>query len=215
MRKEIYDISQYPFRQLIEDALGHKDLEQLHTYYDYEPFTMENNSDTVPHNNFYSKIRSGWTDFEVLYDKFVKEVVAPIYGSEEFIYQSLPTFRVHLVGNWVVPEFHCDSQLGYNHPDGEINFQVAITDIYGTNATWCESVPGLGDYAPIQMSEGQFAIFYGNKCRHGNMINDTPHTRVSFDFRILPLDKYTPDMSKASGTRNMRFIVGEYYKELK
>ena len=47
MRTEKYDISQYPFRTLIEDALGHKDLEQLHTYYDYEPFTMENNSDTV------------------------------------------------------------------------------------------------------------------------------------------------------------------------
>ena len=76
-------------------------------------------------------------------------------------------------------------------------------------------VPGLGDYAPIEMSENEYTIFYGNKCRHGNMINDTPHTRVSFDFRILPLDKYSPDMSKASGTRNMRFIVGEYYKELK
>ena len=46
MRKERYDIARYPFRMLIEDALGHKDLEQLHTYYDYEPFTMENNSDT-------------------------------------------------------------------------------------------------------------------------------------------------------------------------
>jgi hypothetical protein len=210
-----YSIVKYPFRDLIEEALGHEDLEQLHTHYDYAPFTMENNSDTVPHNNFYNKIRGGWTDFENLYDKFVEEVVVSTFGSRNFVYQSLPTFRIHLVENWVVPEFHCDSQPGYNHPAGEINFQVAITDIYGTNATWCESVPGLSDFAPIELDADQYAIFYGNKCRHGNMINDTDQTRVSFDFRILPLDKYTPDMSQASGTRKMRFIVGEYYKELK
>jgi hypothetical protein len=210
-----YNTRTYPFRTLIEEAVGHKDLELLHTHYDYAPFTMENNSDTVPHNNFYNKIREGWTDFEALYDKFVEEVVTTVYGSRDFVYQSLPTFRIHLVENWVVPEFHCDSQPGYNHPEGEINFQVAVTSIYGTNATWCESVPGLGDYSPINLSPDQFAIFYGNKCRHGNMINKTPHTRVSFDFRILPLDKYTPDMSMSSGTRKMRFIVGEYYKELK
>lgn len=215
MRSESYNVVEYPFRILIEEALGHEELEQLHTHYVYEPFTMENNSDTELHNRFYGKVRSGWTDFETLYDQFVEEIVAPILGHRNFIYQSLPTFRVHLVGNWVVPDFHSDSQPGFNHPDGEINFQVAVTNMYGTNATWCESVPGLGDYNPMEIDANQFTIFNGNKCRHGNMINDTPHTRVSFDFRILPLDKYTPDMSKASGTRRMRFIVGEYYKELK
>ena len=215
MRFVDYNVAKYPFRDLIEEALEHKDLEKLHTYYDYAPFTMENNSDTIPHNKFYSKIRSGWTDFEALYDKFVDEVVVSIFGSRDFVYQSLPTFRVHLVGNWVVPEFHCDSQPGDNHPEGEINFQVGGTDLYKTNATWIESAPGLGDYAPMELKSNQFVIFNGNKCRHGNLINDTSDTRVSFDFRVLPLDKYTPDMSKASGTRKMRFIVGEYYKELK
>jgi hypothetical protein len=216
VRLESYDTERYHFRSLICEALGHDDLEDLHMYYEYDkPFTMENNSDTVPHNKFYSKIRDGWTDFEQLYDKFVREVIVPIYGSCNFVYQSLPTFRVHLVGNWVVSEFHCDSQTGYNHPEGEINIQVAITDIFDTNATWCESVPGLGDYTPMELEHNEFMIFNGSKCRHGNMINETSDTRVSFDFRILPLEKYEPDMSKTSGTRKMRFIVGEYYKELK
>ena len=41
MRLESYDAEKYPFRSLIEEALGHEDLEQLHTHYDYAPFTME------------------------------------------------------------------------------------------------------------------------------------------------------------------------------
>jgi hypothetical protein len=96
-----------------------------------------------------------------------------------------------------------------------MTFQVAVTNVYCTYATWCESLPGLGDYRPMESDADQFTIFNGKKCRRGNRINDTPNTRVSFYFRIVPLDKYMPDMSKASGTKRMIFIVGEYYKELK
>jgi hypothetical protein len=210
-----YSIKKYPFRELVENALGHDDLEKLHTQYIYEPFTMENNSNTELHDRFYNKLRAGWKDFTETYDRFIEEVVIPIYGSRDFIYQSLPTFRVHLVGNWTVPEFHHDSQPGYNHPAGEINFQIAITDMFGTNATWCETVPGLGDFAPMEMNQGEFTIFNGNTCDHGNMINDSEQTRVSFDFRILPLKKYNPSTAKTSATRGTSFTVGGYYKELR
>lgn len=215
MKTYRYSVEKFPFRHLVEDALGHGDLENLHAQYVYEPFTMDNNSDTELHDRFYNKLRAGWSEFTEVYDRFVKEVVVPIFGNREFIYQALPTFRVHLVGNWVVPEFHYDSQTVYNHPEGEINFQIAVTDMFSTNATWAESVPGLGDYAPMQMKQGEFTIFNGNKCRHGNMINDTDQTRVSFDFRILPLNKYDPSKAKKSATRGTSFTVGGYYKELK
>ncbi len=215
MRVEKYDAHSYDFRELVEQALGHSDLEKLHEQYVYEPFTMDNNSNTELHDRFYNKLRGGWQDFTDTYDRFVSDIVAPIFGSRDFIYQALPTFRVHLVGNWVVPEFHYDSQPVYNHPEWEINFQIAVTDMFGTNATWAESVPGLGDYAPMEMTQGEFTIFNGNKCRHGNMINDTDQTRVSFDFRILPLSKYDPSKAKKSATRGTSFTVGGYYKELK
>ncbi len=214
---QFYDKEKYNFRSLVEEALelphSNRSLESLR--YEYEPFTMENNSDTVLHKKFYDKLRAGWPEFHATYDSFVEEVIVPIYGSRDFIYQTTPTFRVHLVGNWVVPEFHCDSQSGYNHPDGEINIQIAVTDMYGTNATWAESVPDLGDYAPMEMFWNQFTIFNGNECRHGNKINKSDITRVSFDFRILPLQHYEPAAAGESGTTKMRFIVGEYYKELK
>lgn len=215
MRKFHYDIDKYPFRELVKNALGHDDLEDLHQQYVYEPFTMDNNSNTELHDRFYNKLRGGWSEFTDTYDSFVSEVVVPIFGSKDFIYQALPTFRVHLVGNWVVPEFHYDSQSVYNHPEGEINFQIAVTDMFGTNATWAESVPGLGDYAPMEYNHGEFVVFNGNKCHHGNKINDTATTRVSFDFRILPLNKYDPSKAKKSATRGTSFTVGGYYKELK
>ena len=172
MRRERYDIKKYPIRKLVCEALGYEELEKLHEHYNSAPFTMENNSNTEVHDRFYDKLRAGWSEFHTTYDRFVEEIVVPIYGSREFIYQALPTFRVHLVGNWVVPEFHYDSQPIYNHPEGEINFQIAVTDMFGTNATWSESVPGLGDFAPMEMNQGEFVIFNGNKCRDGNMIND-------------------------------------------
>jgi hypothetical protein len=57
-----YNVTKYPFRTLIEGALGHEDLEQLHTHYNYAPFTMENNSDTELHNRFMERfVRAGQT----------------------------------------------------------------------------------------------------------------------------------------------------------
>ena len=215
MRREKYNIEKYPLRALVCDALGTEDLENLHEHYSYAPFTMENNSNTVLHDRFYNKLRTGWLEFHDAYDRFIEDLVVPIFGSRDFIVQKTPTFRVHLVGNWAVPEFHCDSQPGYNHPEGEINFQIAVTDMFGTNATWSESVPGLGDFAPIEMNQGEFTVWDGGKLNHGNMINDSGHTRVSFDFRILPLSKYNPSKAKKSATRGTSFTVGGYYKELK
>jgi len=215
MRVEKYDVEKYPLRALVCEALGTEDLENLHEHYNYAPFTMENNSNTVLHDRFYDKLRTGWLEFHGAYDRFIEDIVVPIFGSRDFIVQKTPTFRVHLVGNWAVPEFHRDSQPGYNHPEGEINFQIAITDMFGTNATWCESVPGLGDFAPMEMKQGEFTIFNGNTCDHGNMINDSGHTRVSFDFRILPLKIYNPSTAKNSATRGTSFTVGGYYKELR
>jgi ectoine hydroxylase-related dioxygenase (phytanoyl-CoA dioxygenase family) len=67
----------------------------------------------------------------------------------------------------------------------------------------------------MEMNQGEFTIFNGNTCDHGNMINDSEQTRVSFDFRILPLKKYNPSTAKTSATRGTSFTVGGYYKELR
>ena len=64
----------------------------------------------------------------------------------------------------------------------------------------------------MELKYGEFIIFNGNKCIHGNKLNDTGKTRVSLDFRIIPISNYDQYSSKISATSTRKFIVGEYYK---
>mgnify|MGYP001234570119 CR=1 FL=1 len=210
-----YNTEKFPFKKMIEDVFQVDDLEKIHTHYTYPTgmCTMKDNSNSVYHQRFYDKLRSGWSDFINVYENFINEVVTDVMD-EKFIFQTTPTLRLHLVNNWATPEFHCDSQEGYNHPDGEWNFIIPLTKCYGTNSIWIESEPGKGDYKPAIMDNGNLLKFYGNKCRHGNKVNKTSRTRVTFDFRVLPLSKYKPENYTQSGTRNMKFEVGSYYKEM-
>ena len=215
-KKFIFDEGKYNFYELMSSLYKHEDLSTLHeTLGDLDIFTMSNNSDTEGHKAFYSKLRGGWPEFEEVYDSFVSEFVKPLFDYE-FIYQRWPTLRIHVPNNWATPDFHRDSQNGYDHPLGEINFILPFTKCYDTNTVWAESEPDKGDFEPIQMEWGELVTFNGNICRHGNKINKTSITRVTYDFRILPLEHYHPEqMSKASGTTGTKFEIGHYYKKLK
>ena len=63
----------------------------------------------------------------------------------------------------------------------------------------------------MNVNHGQLCIFNGNKCLHGNKINKTGKTRISFDFRVVPYDRYNPKFEKMSATKNQKFLLGEYY----
>jgi ectoine hydroxylase-related dioxygenase (phytanoyl-CoA dioxygenase family) len=125
----------------------------------------------------------------------------------------MPSFRVHLPDDKAIHKWHYDSDKDHLHPEWEINFQIALTDMIGTRATWVEVVPGFKNYVPMEMTYGEYYVFNGNKCTHGNKENISGKTRVSFDFRILPKDKYNPT-AKKSVTAKKKFLLGEYYKEV-
>ena len=127
------------------------------------------------------------------------------------MFQITPSFRVHLPNNKAVSLWHYDSDPEHKHPDGEINFQIPLTRAFGTNAMWIESSPGNKNFAPIEMEHGQYAQFDGNKCTHGNKVNDTEITRISFDFRVLPFSKYDSNYEKTTGDLGKRFVIGQYY----
>lgn len=147
-----------------------------------------------------------------VYRGFIEDVVAPLLDGD-FVYQAFPTFRLQLPGEMAVHAWHYDSDPGHGHPDWEINFQIALTDMHGSRATWIESVPGLRDFAPMELSVGQFAVFDGNRCLHGNKRNDTESSRVSLDFRVLPWNRYADRPTNGrSANAHKRFVVGEYYE---
>lgn len=210
MRVIKYNSTEYNFVSVVSSIFGGIDLSDIQEEHD-ELFKVGADSKTTYHDVFYNKYRNGWSDMSDLYDKFIYDVVAPLY-SEDFLYQSQPTFRVHLKNNIAVGAFHTDSE--FNHPDGEINYIIPLTNSKDTASVWVESSPGKNDFSPIILRVGELIEFNGNKLRHGNKVNLTNKVRVSMDFRILPASSYNEDVVAESITRHTKFKEGEYYKRL-
>ncbi len=83
--------------------------------------------------------------------------------------------------------------------------------MFDTNTVFFETAPNSEQYLPITQDVGQFFHFYGNKCHHYNVLNETGQTRISFDFRVIPLKRYDPQYSKKSMTQGKEFLVGDYF----
>lgn len=214
----LYSEVLYPFGEYVKQLFQTENLNLLHHQLkgdEYqELFQVGMDSSTIFHDKFYKALRSRWLEtFIHTYEDFVYNFISTIVLDEnELLYQTTPTFRVHLPGNLAVGAFHKDKD--FNHPTGEINFILPLTDMYGTNTVWAESSPDKGDFAPIEMTYGQVLQFDGNNCTHGNKVNTTPHTRVSLDFRVLPKAFYDPETAKSSVTKGTKFTLGNYYRQL-
>jgi len=212
-----YDKEIYKFTQEVEKIFNVSDLSLLHKhrhemYPDYE-LGFHNEVKTDYHKEFYSVLNDEAKNHELRksYDLFIRNVVSPFF-QDSFCYQAFPSFRVHLPDKKAVNKWHYDSDDDHRHPEGEINFQIALTNSLDTQAMWIESVPGLGDFFPVNLKANQFVIFNGNKCTHGNKPNETDLTRVSMDFRVLPIDRYDPASNRSSAEKGNKFIVGGYYR---
>jgi hypothetical protein len=214
-----YDTERHPFDREIADILGvaADALPRLHTarpdLLPELPLSPATETRTKFHDLVVAQVvGDGPCRARDVYRGFIAEVVAPLLGGD-FVYQAFPTFRLQLPGEMAVHAWHYDSDPGHAHPDWEINFQIALTEMSGGRATWIESVPGLRDFAPLELAVGQFAIFDGNRCLHGNRRNDTAWCRVSLDFRVLPWDRYVGQSAAGiSANAGQRFVVGEYYE---
>lgn len=214
-----YDINRYNFCNEIEQIFDVEDgeLDNLHIHRqdlmpDYE-LNFENEVRTGFHSTFYGALNSDQGDsIKSVFENFVSEVVSPLF-KRSFVYQKFPSFRIHIPNDRAIHKWHYDSDENHKHPEWEINFQIAATKMWDTNAMWLESVPGLCDFQPIEMDVGDFAIFYGNKCAHGNKQNNTNKTRISMDFRIIPYEKYdeSNNLSSSIVGTNTKFAIGHYY----
>ena len=220
-----YNINKYNISTLLEDLFEVEDLSKLHILDpelcagEWALVRFENEVKTFFHEKFYSKLREPWTKFIDTYNEFVKNEVSPLI-KEPFAYQKTPSFRVQVPNNKAVSLWHTDSDEQHLHPVGELNFILPATKTFASNATWTETSPGAGDFQPMEMEYGQFVQFNGNQCAHGNKVNKTGSTRVSFDFRIMPLSNYNPDQwdlearasaRNAAGTTTKQFLIGDYY----
>mmetsp|Transcript_92783 Transcript_92783/g.206319 ORF Transcript_92783/g.206319 Transcript_92783/m.206319 type:complete len:298 (-) Transcript_92783:48-941(-) len=197
----------YPFLQIVQSVLRCEGipLGDLHNHRTPEVLEEDQESDAQdlalvrepvatcgPRDNPFGKRwqtsklnpeASGYADFDRVYCDFLRDVVRADVGEDMILYQRIPTLRVHLAGRQPIGRPHRDGD--YHHTAFEINYWVPLSDVFGTNSLWTESVRGRGDYHPLVAGYGQAVRFYGNQLWHYTVRNDTGQSRVSFDFRIV------------------------------
>ena len=156
------------------------------------------------------------------YLRFLREVVMPAVhralracGDDSdagILYQREPNFRCHLpeTGHLLV---HKHRDADYHHQQNEINFWLPCTPAYGSNTCWSESAPGVGDFRPFELDFGEMVQFWGNQCLHYTLPNDTPHSRLTIDFRVIPLQHYMESYpnSHSQKTGQPRFGKDAYF----
>lgn len=208
-----YDRDNYDLIAQVKKLFKTNSLDILHlqTKEQYPLFEVGKDSSTVFHRFFYDAYRAGWPEFVDCYNRLIRDIIRPLY-TEPILFQAFPKFRVHLPDNIAVGAFHTDAEFG--HPVGEVNYVLPMTDSGNTASIWVESEPGKMDFTPMEMFTGEIIEFNGNILTHGNKVNRTGQTRVSIDFRVLPLSKYDENCENYSITRKTKFKVGEYYKLL-
>lgn len=210
-----FDTQAFPFRALVEGVFGVQALEDLHRAFPEQSAIVQlpdrdTDDQTYFHKRLYQRMTAGWPEFEGHYQSLVRGMGRRLFPGEPFIYQHRPRFSVHLPGSLAVAEFHRDRD--YNHPLGEINFMVPLTPAVDTSAMWIESEPGKGNYRPVNLQYGDVARFDGNRCVHGNKVNATGKTRISFDFRLLSVEDFLRSEPKSSLAAGLSFTIGGYYR---
>jgi hypothetical protein len=193
-----YRLDLYPFPQLIAEIIEEPDLAALRD--DGRPLaTRATDQQTRWHARFY-EARERWGP---LYTNFVMDYVARLFR-EPFFYQAIPTFRVQLWGNLAVGAYHRDAE--YGHPVGEVNFWLPLTRAWGSNSVYLED----GERArAVSAWPGDIVVFDAVGRRHGNERN-LGDSRVSFDFRCLPVRLYRESEAR-SVNMGCRFAPGDYY----
>lgn len=205
MRIHYYPLERFNFPAVVADVLGVSELDETHQVY-APPAPGASDQSSTAHLAFYD----GFDRLREMYHDFLRCYILPLFR-QDICVQRVPSFRVGFPGGMAVDEFHLDST--YNHQSGTINFWLPVTKAFDTNTMWVESVAGSGDYQPVNLQPGEFLQFDATVLRHGNLCNMTGRTRVSFDFRVIPLKDYRPRGLRTT-TAGMLLELGAYYSLL-
>jgi hypothetical protein len=148
-----------------------------------------------------------WEHFDA-YLALVREMAAKVLPPHAtFLYQREPNLRIHPPGGTAVKEWHTDAK--YGHLDLEWNVWVPLTETTDDSQRLWLQTPSKGR-AAVKVRRGQAFIFRGAQVPHGNVVNTTDTTRVSFDFRLLLRSHYR-DTHAVSVKYGVPLRVPEYW----
>ena len=191
-------------------------LEDLHEIFEEHQELLQKGTDqsTIFHKAIYSSFDDPnycFTEFYVNYRKLSLEVLVILKDQTgykgEWAIQRFPTIRIQFPNNLSVFEFHRDSN--YSHPIGEINCFYAINNCYKSSALQVERNLGFEDYVPLNLNPGQYALLNTSIYKHGDILNETKKTRISMDFRFIPISKLTE--GRSSLTKAIEFNTNSYF----
>lgn len=216
-----YDLERFNFHTRLQEIFNFpRTLELLHKIAEEKAqVTFDGDTKTNFQRTFYDSPH--YEAFRDLYYDFVRTHIFALFPEETtLVVQKDPCFRVCPLNNTALgirsgedPEgpigMHCDSD--YNHPPEEVNFIIAVTEMWDTNSVYFESEPGKGDFRALHLYRNQFIKIFANKLRHYNLRNISGQTRVSLDFRVIPYSKYNADYEKSSVHGHRKMIIGDYF----
>lgn len=143
--------------------------------------------------------RSGeFAELARVFRGFVEQVVVPLVG-EDVAFQTPPTLRCQLPSHRPLGHRHRDDEYE-GHQAASINFWLPLTRVWGANTLWVESEPRAGDFAPVELEYGQAFRFNGGQCEHHTVANTTDATRVSLDWRVVPLSCWRDEFGGRIGS---------------
>ena len=204
-----YDVHKYNFPKIISDFLNMGDLDTLRPEFGAEPSGIEdslykNMERTKAYSQLYEALSSkeGHRFYDT-YNLFIEDVLRPHFGTAIY-YQEKPTHRILYADAPGVSRFHRDRDYGHNID--EVNFFVPQTKAFATNTLWIESEEGKEDFKPVEIGPGELLKFDGANLMHGAKANNSNKTRVSFDFRVLPVQfaKESKTMKENTDAKNLQ-----------
>jgi ectoine hydroxylase-related dioxygenase (phytanoyl-CoA dioxygenase family) len=216
MKKFIYNTNDYDFNVIISKILNCNNLSKIHGEKDFNSLIKEsiNNTHKFQQSEYHQKYYNNFDLIKPLYEKFLKEIIKPLYLGENIVYQKIPTFRIHFPNGMSVGMFHKDKDLRdyrWHELIKEDNYYLPFTDSYGSNTIWYETEEDKKDYTPMECKYGEIVKWDGTNLSHGNKINETEHTRVSIDFRVTSESLFKNNNNKSKNEKTS-FVIGGYYQ---
>ena len=155
--KKTYCMKNYNFDGMVASLFEVDNLEALHdldlSLTNSSLLDQASEAETFFHKKFYDRLNQDWKEIKHAFESFVANEVAPLFN-QDFLFQKFPSFRVQVPNQTAVSKWHYDSDPDHGHPDWEINFQLALTEMKETSAIWLETVPGLNDFKPVNLNVG-------------------------------------------------------------
>jgi hypothetical protein len=222
------------------DARRMGDLTQLHHFVPRAVQALDANETNEVSRAFFDT-SPAFTD---AYERLINDVLVEQVVHADCLFQRTPTMRFHFPhqdGCFWHPRIHNDLMLG--HPPQEINVWLPLGRTEGTSGMrladlepsvalaeeldndWAR-LARAGQHdpefrrrynaasAPVELAYGEFVVF-DPRCIHATSYNVSDLTRVSLDFRIIPVEDYDAMRLpyRGTGKRRMPFARGDYYHD--